>query len=478
MRAQEPAAGTIAPVAEPSGVATARAAGSGSGLGGSSLRATGLPQLVRLAWLALRNAVDAGWGALGDLFASPAARAERRASRQARRVRALVATLGALKGAFAKAGQFGALRYDAVPRDLREGFATLQDRVPPLRFDAVRAVVEAELGAPLASHFARFEPEPLGAASIAQAHRAWLADGRAVVVKVQYPWLAASLGADLAILRAGLWLATLRRRRGGADRARLFDEFAACLREELDFAREAAVAREIAANLASDDRVVVPAVIDPLTTRRVLTMSHHPAVRITDRDALRRLGVDPREVLEILARAYAKQVFVDGLFHADPHPGNLFVVDEPEARTRPRVLFVDFGLSKRLAPDLRRELRLAIFALLRADLEGFLAGMERLQMIAPGSREGVAAAVASMFERIRAEGAAPLALAGDRVLALKDEAKRLLEETPGLQLPNDLLLYAKTVSHLFGLGREIAPEVDLMKLSVPYLLRFLATPEA
>jgi predicted unusual protein kinase regulating ubiquinone biosynthesis (AarF/ABC1/UbiB family) len=141
------------------------------------------------------------------------------------------------------------------------------------------------------------------------------------------------------------------------------------------------------------------------------------------------------------------------------------------------VLFVDFGLSKRLSPELRRELRLAIFALLRADLEGFLGGMDRLHMIAPGARQGVGAAVASMFERIRAEGAAPLALAGERVLALKDEAKRLLEETPGLQLPNDLLLYAKTVSHLFGLGREIAPEVDLMKLSVPYLLRFLATSD-
>jgi predicted unusual protein kinase regulating ubiquinone biosynthesis (AarF/ABC1/UbiB family) len=403
-------------------------------------------------------------------------RAERRALREARRTRAIVATLGALKGAFVKAGQFGALRYDAMPKPLREGLATLQDRVPPLAFGDVRAVVEAELGAPLAAHFARFEPEPLGAASIAQAHRAWLRDGSAVVVKVQYPWLAASLAADLAILRAGLRWASPRRTRG--ERSRLFEEFAAGLREELDFAREAAVAREIAANLADDDRVVVPGVLDALSTRRVLTMTHHPAVRITDRESLQRLGVDPREVLEILARAYAKQVFVDGLFHADPHPGNLFVVDEPEARARPRVLFVDFGLSKRLAPALRRELRLAIFALLRADLEGFLGGMERLDMIAPGARPRVAGAVGAMFERIRAEGAAPLALSGDRVIALKDEAKRWLEETPGLQLPNDLLLYAKTVSHLFGLGREIAPEVDLMKLSVPYLLRFLATREA
>lgn len=473
MQSQEPSAGIPVLVERPAAPPWRRWARLARSIGFSSRR-TGLPQLARLAGLALRIALDAGWGAFADLFRPTTTRAERREEREARRVRALVATLGALKGAFAKAGQFAALRYDATPRRLREGFATLQDRVPPLAFDAVCWVVEAELGRPLEACFARFDPEPLGAASIAQAHRAWLPDGRAVVVKVQYPWLAASLRADLAILRACLWLAAPRPTRARAGRRRLFEEFATGLREELDFEREAAVAREIAANLASDDRVVVPDVVTSHTTRRVLTMRHHPAVRVTDHEALRRLGVAPREVLEILARAYAKQVFVDGLFHADPHPGNLFVLDEPGARERPRVLFVDFGLSKRLAPRLRAELRLAIFALLRGDLPGFLAGMERLDMIAAGSREGVALAVASMLERIRAEGSAPLALSGDRVLALKDEAKRLLEETPGLQLPNDLLLYAKTVSHLFGLGREIAPEVDLMKLSVPYLLRFLA----
>jgi predicted unusual protein kinase regulating ubiquinone biosynthesis (AarF/ABC1/UbiB family) len=114
---------------------------------------------------------------------------------------------------------------------------------------------------------------------------------------------------------------------------------------------------------------------------------------------------------------------------------------------------------------------------LRGDIEAFLAGMERMDMLAPGAREGVRAAVEQMFARVRGEGAAPLALGASRVLALKDEAKRLLEETPGLQLPNDLLLYAKTLSYLFALGSELAPEVDMMKLTVPWLLRFLAERE-
>jgi predicted unusual protein kinase regulating ubiquinone biosynthesis (AarF/ABC1/UbiB family) len=198
-------------------------------------------------------------------------------------------------------------------------------------------------------------------------------------------------------------------------------------------------------------------------------------VPIDDLETLRRRGVAPAEVLEIVARAYARMVFGDGVFHADPHPGNLFVLDTPGP---PRVLFVDFGLSKRLDPALRAELRRGILALLQGDLEGFLDGMARLDMIRPGAEPAVREAVGSMFERLRGEGGGPLGLGSGRVLALKDEAKRLLVETEGLVLPTELLLYAKTVSYLFGLGAELAPEVDVMRLSVPHLLRFLAERDA
>ena len=203
-------------------------------------------------------------------------------------------------------------------------------------------------------------------------------------------------------------------------------------------------------------------------------MTWHPTIPIDDTETLGARGVVPAEVLEIVARAYARQIFVDGLFHADPHPGNLFVIDAPDMAQAPTVLFVDFGLCQRLSPELRRELRLGIYALLQGHLNDFLAGMQRMDMIAPGAEAAVRAALERMFARIRGEGAGALSLSGDRILDLKDEAKELLYETPGLTLPADLLLSAKTLSYLFALGAEIAPGVDLMKLSVPYLLRFLA----
>jgi predicted unusual protein kinase regulating ubiquinone biosynthesis (AarF/ABC1/UbiB family) len=297
-----------------------------------------------------------------------------------------------------------------------------------------------------------------------------------VAVKVQYPWIAQSLASDVAIARRALGLFARFMAPKLPDRDRIIDEFGAGLAEELDFRREAEVAREIAENLAGDDQILVPQIEASHSSGRVLTMSYIDSVGIGDAPALASLGVEPAAVLTILARAYAQQVFADGLFHADPHPGNLFVVREDTAATRPRVLFVDFGLCKRLDPQLRRELRRGLYALLQRDMSAFLAGMDALGMIAPGRHEDVATAVGSMFDRIAESGGA-MGVKSTQVLSLKDEAKQLLAETPGLQLPSDLLLYAKTVTYLFGLGERLAPSVDLMKISLPYLLRFLAQKE-
>ncbi len=450
--------------------------GQPSHTGGFNLRASGVEAWARLTALAIRSIVRSVVGAAGDLFRSRAERARRSERRRIRTAEALAVTLGRLKGAFVKAGQFASVRHDLLSHEVSETLSVLQDRVPPIDIAAIRSMVEEELGASMEDLFAEFDPEPIGAASIAQVHRARLPDGTAVAVKVQYPWIARSLEADLSLLRrllsALLWWSG----RSSVDRDRLFDEFAAGLEEELDFRREADVARRIARNLADQPRVVVPEIVDSRSSARVLTMTFYEAVRIDDLDALSQLGIEPGDLLEVLARAYASQVFVDGLFHADPHPGNLFAL-APERPGEPaRLLFVDFGLSKHLDPELRREMRLGLYALIQRDLEGFVGRMDAMGMIAPGARPGVHAAVARMFDRIGESGGAagPLGIAGGQVLGLKDQAVALLRETPGLQLPNDLLLYAKTLSYLFALGERMDPEVDLVKVTLPDLLRFLA----
>jgi predicted unusual protein kinase regulating ubiquinone biosynthesis (AarF/ABC1/UbiB family) len=444
------------------------------------LRTSGIQTAASLAICVTVIMLRDGLGRLADVFRTTQAAELARHERRVLSAERLVATLGELKGIFAKVGQFGSLRHDLLAPEISEALAKLRDRVPPVPFDLIRETVEAELGGPLADRFSDFDSLPLGSASIAQVHRATLVDGTPVAVKVQYPWIAASQRADIALARmllsAWVWFTG----RKDLDVDRLFTEFAAGLADELDFRAEAEAARSIALNLADENQVVVPDIVASCSTARVLTMRYWPCVRIDDKAELARLGVSPREVLEVVARAYARQVFADGLFHADPHPGNLFVIAEPEAATEPRVLFVDFGLCKRLDSALRADLRKSIFAILQRDRDALVAAIESMGMVAPGAEAGASAAVATMFDRLaevaseRDGGVLGIGNSG-LVLSLKDEAKRLLQETPGLQLPNDLILYAKTLSYLFALGDELDPEVDLMKISLPHLMKFLAS---
>jgi ubiquinone biosynthesis protein len=434
---------------------------------------------LRLGLCFAAIAIDHGSGALLDRFADPAARERQREARLARSSRRLARAFGRLKGVFAKAGQLASMRVDLLPPAARREMASLRDRVQPLPFGEIRRAVESALGKPLEEAFSRFDTEPLGAASVAQVHRAELHDGRVVAVKVRYPWAARSLASDLQMIRR---LIRLWARWGSGpplSSEQLVDELARGLEAELDFENEARVAGEIAANLAEDPQIVVPHPITSHSCSALLTVEYMEAISIADRRGLEERGIDPAAVLEILVRAYAKQIFVDGLFHADPHPGNLFVLDEPDAPLRPRVLFVDFGLSQHLEPSTRREIRQGIYALLQRDSEAFVERMDAMGMIAPGSGAGVRVAVDAMFERMARSGATRglPGVSGSEILLLKDEAKQLLQKTPGVQLPQPLILYAKTLSHLFALGAELAPDVDVLKLSLPHLLRFLATPE-
>ena len=371
-----------------------------------------------------------------------------------------------------KAGQFASMRPDWLSGPLREPLRALRDRVPALPLERIQPWVEADLGMPLAEAFSRFDAEPLGAASIAQVHRACTHEGVEVAVKVQYPWLTAARASDLRWLARLLRIAARLAKKDPSDVERLVVEFDRSFGEELDFVREARVAGEIARNLEEDGHVVVPRVLPALSTKTVLTMELYPTVGIDDREGLARLGVVPATLVEILGRAYAKQIFLDGLFHADPHPGNLLVIDEPSASESPRVLFVDFGLSQRLDEDLRGVLRQALFALMQRKPALLVDQMDRLGMIAPGARTGVQSAIQTMFDRSSEVGG--LEASGTEVLGLKDRAVVLLEQTPGLRLPAELLLYARTLSHLFSLAEQLDDEVDMMKIALPYVLRFLA----
>ena len=300
---------------------------------------------------------------------------------------------------FVKAGQMLALRPDYLPLPYAEALRALHSHARPFGRREARALIEAELGAPVERLFAQFEPEPFAAASLSQVHRAQLPDGRTVAVKVQRPGIQDQIESDLTLLR---FLATrLERRSRSALAFRPVDavaELADYTRRELDFRREATTAERLRAVFADRDDVVIPAVVRDRTTARVLTtelIDGRPPAPAAD---LRAGGLDPRALIETGARAMFAQIFEHGLFHADPHPGNLLFLPGN------RVCFLDFGMIGQLARRERRQMAFVLWALADGDFDGVADRLLRISTRRPGAdpqrfRHAVADTVAAWYEQ-------------------------------------------------------------------------------
>jgi ubiquinone biosynthesis protein len=265
-------------------------------------------------------------------------------------------------GMFVKLGQILSTRSDLLPAGVIAELSRLRDRVPPADPDAVRALIEAELGAPAGEVFAEFESEPLAAASIGQAHRARLHDGQPVIVKVLRPGIGEAVERDLLVLDELARTVEARTPWGAEYRVtELTAEFGALLREELDLRREAGNATAIAANLAELPQVHIPEVHPELSTSRLLVMEWLDGVSVGDTAALDELGVDRRALADLLLRCFLKQMLLDGEFHADPHPGNVMVLRDG------RLGLIDFGAASRLDPLEQASVRTMLVAVSRRD---------------------------------------------------------------------------------------------------------------
>jgi len=388
--------------------------------------------------------------------------------------RRVATTLGRLGGIYTKLGQALSLRADLFPDAFRQELAGLLEGAPALPFEEVRAALQRGLG-PLHSRFHWIDPEPLGTASVAQVHRARLTSGAIVAVKIRRPDLTPQrVERDLASLRR--WSRLLRRWVPAAQLPPLLAELGRTLHGELDFLEEARVAEEIGRNLADDARVVVPRVHWDACGEGVLTVDYVPRIRLDDGETLRERGIDPEACLAVLCEAYGRQVFEQGLFHADPHPGNIFLVDErdrlaPPGTESPRILFLDFGLARRLDDALRQELREGIHSLLKRDLPALLEALQRLGAVVPG-RE--AEAEQALRRALEAGAADALGAGAATIESLKQLGKQLLQESEAFLVPADLLLYARTLAYVYALADAVAPGIDPMPRLLPHLLRFLA----
>lgn len=369
------------------------------------------------------------------------------------RMRELLERLGPT---FVKACLMLALRPDYVPLQYADALRSLHDAVPPFPgADAERAVA-AELGAPLAQLFAEFEREPFAAASLSQVHRAVLADGRRVAVKVQRPGIAEQVERDLALLAR--WVERRRPEALAFRPSQAVAGLAEYTRRERDFRREARTAERVRELFAGDDGVVVPAVDRERTSARVLTMELVAGLRPASAGELRAADLDPELILRSGAEAVAQQIFVHGLFHADPHPGNVLLLPGN------RICFLDFGMFGRLGQRERRRMAFVFWALVDGDYDGVADQLPRISELRPGADpDGFRAAVGEVVEGWFG------ATARDSSIARLLLRQLALGAGHGIVFPRGLMLLSRSLVNLEATASVVDPALDLATLARPLL---------
>ncbi len=407
-----------------------------------------LPRYLEIGRLVVRHGKVLG-KLPDELLAATAADSEATAPETSDAV-AFARDLERLGPAFVKLGQFLSSRPDLLPLHYLDALSRLHDQVAPFPFSEVESIVEQQLGVRLSKGFESFESTPLAAASLGQVHRARLRDGRAVVVKVQRPGIAEALSRDFDVLTE---IAGLLDRHTDVGRRMQFGglvaEFRAALVRELDYRQEARNLVALAEITESFPRVIVPAPVEGMSSTRVLTMEFVRGTKVNSISPLARIEIAGEELADELLHAFLNQVLVAGFFHADPHPGNVFLTDDG------RLALLDLGLVGRLS----REMQERMLQLLLSASEGRAEDAMKV-LLALGERSedfDPARFRALVIERIgRFGGTRPEKLPlGRIVLELARESAQA-----GIRLPGELALLGKTLLQLDGIARLLHPDFD------------------
>jgi len=393
--------------------------------------------------------------------------------RNARRVER---TIIELRGLFIKVGQLLSIMANFLPAQFRSGLEALQDQVPPSPYREIAARIEEELGKPLEAVFARFVEAPIASASLGQVHEAWLEDGSHVAVKVQHRDIDEIVRLDLKTIRRILAIVTFFVPVQGMDA--YYHQIKSMISEELDFLREARNIRRIAGHFVEHPAVRFPVPVDELCTRRVMVTSFVGGAKVGDLAALDAMGVDRKALARRIVQVFCQQIFVDGVYHADPHPGNMLVGAEGE------LILLDFGAVGELSTQMREGIPEFLEAVIRRDTEAIIKALRKMGFLARGAEVDVSEKVIEFFhqrfqEEVKLESfnLKDIKLDPQKGLESLIDLRKMnigLKEISGsFHVPRDFVLLERTILLLTGVCTQLDPELNPMEVIRPYLQEFV-----
>lgn len=376
------------------------------------------------------------------------------------RIRLVLEELGPT---FIKLGQMASIRSDLVPKPILNELEKLQDNVLPFSFDEVCEIIESELQLKLEQSFASFESAPIAAASIGQVHIGTLMTGERVAVKIQRPGIEETVRTDLAILQNLAVLAESRFAWARKFQLRgMIDRYGQALIDELDYKIESKNAETLRSQFRHDPRIRIPHIYNEYSTDKILTMEYLEGIKLYEPEKLRSGGYDPKQIAERLLQAVLQQIFIDGFFHADPHPGNLLVLPGGV------IAFLDFGMVGRLTADMKQHFASLIIALMKQSTTGVINAVLRMGLVTEQvNMQQLRRDIDTLREKYAAEPLSSIRL-GEAVNDLFAVASR-----HHIRIPTDFILVGKTLITIEGLVEKLDPEISILAIAEPFGRRLL-----
>jgi predicted unusual protein kinase regulating ubiquinone biosynthesis (AarF/ABC1/UbiB family) len=371
-----------------------------------------------------------------------------------------------------KLGQFLSSRADLLPEQALAALNALQDEVPPAPFSHVVSVIETELGKPVEQIFSVLERKAIAAASLGQVHKAILAStGEEVAVKVQRPNIDQLVGMDLSTLKFVIWVITR-----FVDTSQFIDlqavyrEFKRTTYEEIDYITEAANCKRFKEMFKDDPTIYIPRAYEEYTSRRVLVLEWINGIKINDYAALEAAGIDRLEVAKRTVNAYFSQFFEAGFFHADPHPGNIFI-KKGTPEIGPIIEFVDFGMVGSLTKSLKKAMKDLFLSFVMRDSHALVDALSRLGFIGEGANiTAIERALSIMLEQYYG-----MTLGQARELDIPEvteDVGKLLYGQP-FQIPAQFAFTGRAIGTLVGVSTGLAPDFNFVDVATPYARKFL-----